>query len=203
MLISDISVRRPVLAAVISLVLLILGLLAGSTLSVREYPDIQPPVVSIDTRYTGASGDVVERRITQVLEDEVSGLEGVVKMTSRSQDERSTITMEFTLDRDIDGAANDVRERVSRVLRALPEEADPPQITKQDKHQGRHHVRGRVQRHPLRNGDDRLRRAQPRGPSQRHGRRGIHPCERQSPSRHAHLAGPGCLGIARPHRAGC
>ena len=132
MLISDISVRRPVLAAVISLVLLILGLLAGSTLSVREYPDIQPPVVSIDTRYTGASGDVVERRITQVLEDEVSGLEGVVKMTSRSQDERSTITMEFTLDRDIDGAANDVRERVSRVLRALPEEADPPQITKQD-----------------------------------------------------------------------
>ena len=132
MLISEISVRRPVLAAVISLVLLILGLLAGSTLSVREYPDIQPPVVSIDTRYTGASGDVIERRITQVLEDEVSGLEGVVKMTSRSQDERSTITMEFDLDRDIDGAANDVRERVSRVLRALPEEADPPQITKQD-----------------------------------------------------------------------
>ena len=132
MLIADISVRRPVLAAVISLVLLILGLLAGSTLSVREYPDIQPPVVSIDTRYTGASGDVVERRITQVLEDAVSGLEGVVKMTSRSQDERSTITMEFALDRDIDGAANDARERVSRVLRALPEEAAAPQITKQD-----------------------------------------------------------------------
>ncbi|MYL02102.1 MAG: efflux RND transporter permease subunit, partial [Gammaproteobacteria bacterium] len=132
MLISDISVRRPVLAAVISLVLLILGLLAGSTLSVREYPDVQPPVVSIDTRYTGASGDVIERRITQVLEDEVAGLEGMVKMTSRSQDERSSITMEFDLDRDIDGAANDVRERVSRVLRALPQEADPPQITKQD-----------------------------------------------------------------------
>jgi len=132
MLISDISVRRPVLAAVISLVLLILGLLAGSTLSVREYPDIQPPVVSIDTRYTGASGDVIERRITQVLEEEVSGIEGVVKMTSRSQDERSTITMEFAIDRDIDGAANDVRERISRVLRVLPEEADPPQISKQD-----------------------------------------------------------------------
>ena len=132
MLISDISVRRPVLAAVISLVLLILGLLAGSTLSVREYPDVQPPVVSIDTRYTGASGDVIERRITQVLEDEVAGLEGMVKMTSRSQDERSTITMEFALDRNIDAAANDVRERVSRVLRALPEEADPPQISKQD-----------------------------------------------------------------------
>ncbi len=133
MLISDISVRRPVLAAVISLVLLILGLLAGSMLSVREYPNIQSPVVSIDTRYTGASGDVIERRITQVLEDQVAGIEGVVKMTSSSQDERSMITMEFGLDRDMDAAANDVRERVSRVLRALPEEADPPQITKRDR----------------------------------------------------------------------
>ena len=132
MLISDISVRRPVLAAVVSLVLLILGLLALSTLSVREFPDVQPPVVSIDTRYTGASGSVIERRITQLLEDQVAGIEGIVKMTSRSQDERSTITLEFALNRDIDGAANDVRERVSRVLRALPEEADPPQITKQD-----------------------------------------------------------------------
>ena len=132
MIISDISVRRPVLAAVISLVLFILGLLALNTLSVREYPDVQPPVVSIDTRYTGASADIVERRITQVIEDQVSGLAGVVKMTSRSRDERSTITMEFALDRDIDAAANDARERVARVLRALPEEADPPQITKQD-----------------------------------------------------------------------
>ena len=132
MLISEISVRRPVLAAVISLVLLILGLLALSTLSVREYPDVQPPVVSVDTNYRGASGEIVERRITQVLEDQVSGLAGVVKMTSRSQDERSTITLEFGLDRDIDAAANDVRERVGRVLRVLPEEADPPQITKQD-----------------------------------------------------------------------
>ena len=132
MLISDISVRRPVLAAVISLVLLILGLLALSTLSVREFPDVQPPVVSIDTRYTGASNGIVERRITQILEDQVSGLEGVTKMTSRSQDERSTITLEFALNRDIDAAANDVRERVSRVLRAMPQEADPPQITKQD-----------------------------------------------------------------------
>ena len=132
MVISDLSVRRPVMAAVISLVLFILGLLALNTLSVREYPDVQPPVVSIDTRYTGASGEIVERRITQVIEDQVAGLAGVVKMTSRSQDERSTITMEFALDRDIDGAANDVRERVQRVLRVLPEEADAPQITKQN-----------------------------------------------------------------------
>ena len=132
MLISDLSVRRPVLAAVISLVLFILGLLALNTLSVREYPDVQPPVVSVDTNYTGASGEIVERRITQVIEDQVAGLPGVVKMTSRSQDERSTITLEFALDRDLDAAANDVRERVARVMRAMPEEADPPQITKQD-----------------------------------------------------------------------
>ena len=132
MLISDLSVRRPVLAAVISLVLFILGLLALNTLSVREYPDVQPPVVSIDTLYTGASGEIVERRISQVIEDQVAGLPGVVEMTSRSQDERSTITLEFALNRNIDDAANDVRERVARVLRALPEEADPPQITKQN-----------------------------------------------------------------------
>ena len=132
MVISDLSVRRPVLAAVISLVLFILGLLALSTLSVREYPDVQPPVVSVDTNYRGASGEIVERRISQVIEDQVAGLPGVVEMTSRSQDERSTIAMEFGLDRNIDDAANDVRERVARVLRALPEEADPPQITKQN-----------------------------------------------------------------------
>lgn len=132
MVISDLSVRRPVLAAVISLVLFILGVLALSTLSVREYPDVQPPVVSVDTNYRGASGEIIERRISQVIEDQVAGLPGVVKMTSRSQDERSTITLEFGLERNIDDAANDVRERVARVLRALPEEADPPQITKQN-----------------------------------------------------------------------
>lgn len=132
MIISDISVRRPVFAAVISLVLVILGLLAIDRLSVREYPDINPPVVSISTTYRGASAEVIERRITQIVEDEIAGIAGVEKLKSTSADERSTITVEFKLDRNIDGAANDVRERVSRILRMLPEEADAPQITKED-----------------------------------------------------------------------
>jgi len=132
MVISDISVRRPVFAAVISLVLVILGLLAINRLSVREYPDVNPPVVSIATEYRGASGEVIERRITKVIEDEIAGIAGIEKLKSTSQDERSTITVEFNIDRDIDGAANDVRERVSRILRLLPNEAESPQITKED-----------------------------------------------------------------------
>ncbi|MFO1356370.1 MAG: efflux RND transporter permease subunit [Gammaproteobacteria bacterium] len=132
MWISDISVQRPVFAAVISLLLIILGLLALDRLPVREYPDVNPTVVSVDTFYRGASAEVVERQITQVLEDQVAGIAGVQKLTSSSQDERSTITLEFALDRDPDGAANDVRERISRALAKLPDEADPPQITKQD-----------------------------------------------------------------------
>ena len=132
MVISDISVRRPVFAAVISLVLVILGLLAIDRLSVREYPDVNPPIVSIGTTYRGASSEVIERRITQVIEDEIAGIAGIEKLKSTSVDERSTITVEFNIDRDIDGAANDVRERVSRILRILPDEADSPQITKED-----------------------------------------------------------------------
>ncbi len=132
MLISDISVRRPVFAAVVSLILVILGSLALQRLPIREYPDVDPPVVSVSTRYRGASAEIVERRITQLLEDEIAGLAGVQKLTSSSQDERSLITIEFSLDRDPDGAANDVRERISRLLGRLPEEADAPEITKQD-----------------------------------------------------------------------
>ena len=132
MLISDISVRRPVFAAVISLILVILGLMSVRTMSIREYPDIQRPVVSINTSYRGAASDIVERRVTQILEDQVAGISGITKMSSRSFDERSTITIEFDRNRDIDGAANDVRDRVSRVMGALPDEADPPEVSKRD-----------------------------------------------------------------------
>ncbi len=132
MILSEISVRRPVFAAVISLVLVIVGLLALDRLAVREYPDVDPPIVSVGTAYRGASASVVERRITQVIEDEIAGIAGVTKLTSTSQDERSQITVEFDLNRDPDGAANDIRERISRILGRLPEESDPPQITKQD-----------------------------------------------------------------------
>ncbi len=132
MWLSDTSVERPVFATVISLLLVILGVLALQGLPVREYPDVDPTVVSVDTSYRGASAEVVERKITQVIEDEIAGIAGVHKLTSNSQDERSTITVEFALSRDPDGAANDVRERVSRVVSRLPEEARTPQITKQD-----------------------------------------------------------------------
>jgi len=130
MLISDISVRRPVFAAVISLILVIIGLMSASSMSIREFPDIQRPIVSVSTTYRGAASDIVERRVTQVLEDQVAGIAGVTKMSSISYDERSAITLEFSRDRDIDGAANDVRDRVSSALGMLPDEADPPEISK-------------------------------------------------------------------------
>jgi multidrug efflux pump len=132
MLISDVSVRRPVFAAVMSLILVIVGLMAANSMTVREYPEIERPTVSISTQYRGASADIVERRITQLLEDQLAGISGINKMSSISYDERSAINLEFSADVDIDVAANDVRDRVSRMLNILPEEADPPIISKQD-----------------------------------------------------------------------
>ncbi|HEY6644718.1 efflux RND transporter permease subunit [Povalibacter sp.] len=132
MILSDTSVRRPVFAMVVSLLLTIIGLMAASRLPVRESPDISVPVVSVDTRYRGATAEVVESKITQIIESQVAGLEGVEKITSSSAGERSRITIEFGLGRDIESAANDVRDRVSRVQRSLPDEADPPEITKVD-----------------------------------------------------------------------
>src|SRR5688572_8005478 len=124
MILSDVSVRRPVFAMVLSLLLTIIGLMAAGRLSVRETPDVQPPIVSVDTLYRGASAAVVESRITQVIEDQIAGIEGVDTLRSSSRDERSRITIEFGLDRDIESAANDVRDRVARVLGSLPEEAE-------------------------------------------------------------------------------
>jgi multidrug efflux pump len=130
--ISELAVRRPVLAIVISLLLIVFGLISFDRLSVREYPDIDRPVVSVSTRYVGASSAVIETKVTQVIEDSIAGVEGVLKIESESQDERSSVRVEFDVARDLDGAANDVRDRVSRVLGALPEEADPPEIIKAD-----------------------------------------------------------------------
>jgi multidrug efflux pump len=132
MRISEVSIRRPVFATVISLLLIIFGFVCLDRLSVREYPDITRPVVSISTNYRGASAPVIENKITQVIEDRIAGLEGIEKITSRSVDERSNITVEFSVDRDVDSAANDIRDRVSRVMNALPPEADAPEIAKAD-----------------------------------------------------------------------
>ena len=101
-------------------------------LSVREYPDIDRPTVSITTAYRGASAAIIETKITQIIEDSVAGIEGILKIESDSEDERSQVRIEFDINRDVDAAANDVRDRVARVMRGLPPEADPPQIVKAD-----------------------------------------------------------------------
>ncbi len=132
MILSEISVRRPVFAMVVSLLLTIIGVMALSRLTVRETPNVQPPMVSIDTVYRGASAAVIESKITQMIENQIAGLEGVETLRSSSFDERSRITIEFALDRDIESAANDVRDRVARVVQQLPEEAEQPQIAKVD-----------------------------------------------------------------------
>lgn len=132
MILSDQSVRRPVFAAVVSALLVILGLAALRDLPVRQYPDVEAPVVSIETTYRGASAEVVETKVTQVIEDRIAGIEGIEKLTSSSRDERSDIRVEFVLSRDINEAANDIRDRVARVVDSLPQEADPPEIAKVD-----------------------------------------------------------------------
>ena len=132
MILSDISVKRPVFASVISLVLVIFGVIAFDRLSLREYPDIDAPIVSIDTRYPGASASIVETRITQIIEDRIAGVEGIRFMNSTSSDGRSRISIEFGIDQNIDAAANDIRDRISGVLDNLPEEADPPEVEKAD-----------------------------------------------------------------------
>lgn len=132
MWLSDTSVKRPVFATVINLLIIAFGILSFTKLALREYPDIDPPVVSVDVNYAGASASVVETRITQVIEDRISGIEGIKSINARSQDGESDITIEFSVDRDIDNAANDIRDRVSGILDNLPEEADPPEVQKAD-----------------------------------------------------------------------
>lgn len=130
MTLSDLSVRRPVLAAVGAIILCVLGLAAYFNLPVRELPNVDPPVISISTNYRGASAEVVEERITQVIERQAAGLQGIDRITSSSRDGVSRISITFTLDRNLDAAANDVRDAVSRVAAILPDQADPPQIAK-------------------------------------------------------------------------
>ncbi|WP_185268082.1 efflux RND transporter permease subunit [Halopseudomonas xiamenensis] len=135
MILSDTAVLRPVFATVVSLLLIIFGLVAYQTLPLREYPDIDPPIVTIDTTYRGASASIIDSQVTQIIEENIAGIEGVEYIESRSEDGRSQITVRFSIDRDVSEAANDVRDRVSRILPDLPVEADPPEIEKQDANQ--------------------------------------------------------------------
>ncbi|MCB1087078.1 MAG: efflux RND transporter permease subunit [Verrucomicrobiae bacterium] len=132
MILSDISIRRPVLASVMNLLLIAFGLVSYSRLQVREYPDIEPPVITIETEYPGAAASVMERRITQIIEDRIAGVEGIENIGSISRDGVSTISVEFAVDRNVDAAANDVREAVSSLLDQFPEEVRAPEITKED-----------------------------------------------------------------------
>ncbi|HRO28377.1 MAG TPA: efflux RND transporter permease subunit, partial [Luteimonas sp.] len=130
MKLSDISIRRPVFAVVVSLLLVVLGLMSFMRLTVRELPNIDPPIVSVDVTYPGASAAVVETRITQILEDALAGIEGIRTIQSSSRNGRADVTIEFNLTRDIEAAANDVRDAISRVMDRMPIEADPPEIAK-------------------------------------------------------------------------
>ncbi|MBE2292597.1 MAG: efflux RND transporter permease subunit [Xanthomonadaceae bacterium] len=130
MKLSDLSIRRPVFAVVVSLLLVVLGAMSFMRLTLRELPNIDPPIVSVAVSYPGASAAVVETRVTQILEDGLAGIEGIRTIQSQSRNGRSDVTIEFNLSRDIEAAANDVRDRVSRVMDRLPDEADPPEIAK-------------------------------------------------------------------------
>lgn len=130
MTLSDLSVRRPVFAAVAAIILVVVGMAAFTALSVRELPSVDPPQVSVGTSYTGASSEVIEERITQVIERQVAGIQGIDRVTSVSRDGRSQVNIAFKPGRSLDDAANDVRDAVSRVAGRLPEQADPPQVNK-------------------------------------------------------------------------
>ena len=130
MSLPEICIRRPVFATVLSLVLLLLGIVSYDRLTVREYPNIDEPVVSVSTRYPGASASIIESQVTQVLEGSIAGIAGIDILESTSRSESSRITVRFRSDVDPDVAASDVRDRVSRVRRRLPDEVDEPTIAK-------------------------------------------------------------------------
>ncbi|PZO52043.1 MAG: multidrug transporter AcrB [Alphaproteobacteria bacterium] len=132
MTLSDLSVRRPVLALVMSLVIMAFGAIAFTTLPLRELPDVDRPIVSINTSYAGASAQVVENQITRVIEDQLSGIDGIDTINSISRDGRSSVNIEFQLSRDIEDAANDVRNSVDRARGQLPVDIDDPVIRKAD-----------------------------------------------------------------------
>jgi len=128
----SLSIRRPVLATVFALVITIFGAVGFYFLGVREYPAVDPPVISVTTEYRGANADVIDSQITEPLEEQINGIDGIRTITSTSREGRSTITVEFDLGSDLERAANDVRDRVSRARRSLPPDAEPPTVSKSD-----------------------------------------------------------------------
>src|SRR5687767_5925990 len=132
MQLAETFIKRPVLSSMLSLGLVLVGVIGYTRLPVREFPDADPPIVSVTVLLPGANPQVIESAVTDVLEEELSSLEGLRTMTSASQEQMSTITLEFTLDREIEAAAQDVRDKVSRVRGLLPEDVEEPVIAKQE-----------------------------------------------------------------------
>jgi multidrug efflux pump len=132
MILSDVSIRRPVFATVINLVVLLVGAISYERLPVRQIPNVDTPVITVNTSYPGASAQVVESQVTQPIEEAVSGVEGIEFMQSVSREQSSQVTIRFRLDRDADGAASDVRDRVGQARDFLPDEVDEPVIQKQE-----------------------------------------------------------------------
>lgn len=130
--IASVSINRPVLASVISISIVIFGLVGFRLLGLREYPSVDPPVVTVTTTYIGANADVIETQITEPLEESINGISGIKTLNSTSSDGRSTITVEFDLGIDMEAATNDVRDRVSRAIKNLPADVDLPVVVKSD-----------------------------------------------------------------------
>ena len=130
--ISELSIRRPVLATVMTLVIILLGVIGYTYLGVREYPSVDNPIISVQCSYAGANADVIENQITEPLEQNINGIPGIRSLTSVSQQGSARITVEFELDVDLETAANDVRDKVSRAQRWLPRDCDPPTVSKAD-----------------------------------------------------------------------
>lgn len=132
MTLSELSIRRPVLTMVFSITIVIFGIVAFNSLGVRDYPGVDPPVITVRTDYSGANAQIIESQITEPLEEQVNRVDGIKNITSTSSNGRSTIRVEFELSKDLDNAANDVRDRVSQAIRNLPPDADPPIVSKAD-----------------------------------------------------------------------
>lgn len=132
MTLSEISIKRPVLATVFAIIVVMLGAVGYISLGVREYPSVDPPVVTVQTNYTGANAEIIESQITEPLEEQVNSVEGIKTISSISTDGRSTIKVEFLPEVDLNNAANDVRDKVSKAIKSLPPDADPPTVNKAD-----------------------------------------------------------------------
>ena len=132
MRLPEICIKRPVLATMMSATLVLFGIIGFTRLPVREFPDVDSPIVNVTTVLRGANPRVIESAVTDILEEELSTIPGLRTLTSASSEQFSSITLEFTLDRDLDTAAQDVRDKVSRVRGRLPQEVEEPVVTKQD-----------------------------------------------------------------------